>query len=205
MNRVAVACRGLARPPWAKACERFCRKILERLGETDWEVSLLLCDDETIRELNARYRKLDRPTDVLSFPQTEGEGLPAAAGRGLEGRVTAGDVVISLDRLKANSREFGVSEDEELRRLLVHGFLHLAGRDHAGDGAAEPMLAEQEAILEALRAERILGTGAGRGRPVKTAKRVRSRRTANGALAEGGPASGSENNRHKNRARKRRK
>ncbi len=169
MIRVAIACRGIERPSWTAACGRFCRRVLARLGKTGWEVSLLFCDDETIRELNARFRKIDRPTDVLSFSQTEGDAAPDSGDA-----VTAGDVVVSLDRLAANAREFGVSEDEELKRLLVHGFLHLSGRDHAGNGPEEPMLAEQEALLKELRDERIMRAGpvSGRKRPGKALKQT---------------------------------
>ncbi|MBN2352343.1 MAG: rRNA maturation RNase YbeY [Spirochaetales bacterium] len=175
MIRVAIACRGIEQPSWTAACGRFCRTVLSRLGKTGWEVSLLLCDDETIRELNARFRKIDRPTDVLSFSQTEGDAAPSSGDA-----VTAGDVVISLDRLAANARRFGVTEDEELKRLLVHGFLHLSGRDHTGDGPEAPMLAEQEALLEELRDERILTQSpvSGRKRPAQGPKRSPGRSAA---------------------------
>jgi probable rRNA maturation factor len=153
MTKIAIACQGVRRPDWIASCRRFCKLALARLGLKNREVSVLLCSDEIIRDLNARYRQQDRPTDVLSFSQTEGDGFPAIGG---PEAVPIGDIAISLDSLAANSRLFGVSRDEELKRLLVHGLLHLAGRDHAGIGPDEPMLIEQEALLSQLEAEHIL-------------------------------------------------
>jgi probable rRNA maturation factor len=61
-----------------------------------------------------------------------------------------GDIVISLDALRENAGFFKVSEDEELRRLIIHGILHLAGNDHASNDPGEPMLVKQENILETI-------------------------------------------------------
>ncbi len=155
MNRVAVTYQGVTPPSWTRACVRFCLKILKALAKDRWDVSLLLCHDEFIHGLNARYRHIDRPTDVLTFPQAEGELPPGNFPDG-NARFTAGDVVVSLDRLRANCQNYGVSEDEELKRLLVHGFLHLAGQDHHTDHEEEPMLVEQERLLAALQKERII-------------------------------------------------
>jgi probable rRNA maturation factor len=164
MNRVTLACEGVRAPAWTDGCLRFCRRVLGLLGKDRWDASLLLCNDAFIRDLNARSRKLDRPTDVLTFSQAEGEALPA--GRNDRGRFTAGDVVISLDSLRSNSQNYGVTEEEELKRLLVHGFLHLAGRDHPTDQPLEPMLVEQEKLLALLAGARIMSKGARRkGKP----------------------------------------
>jgi probable rRNA maturation factor len=154
MNRVSVSCEGVHKPAWAAACVRFVKKVLSLLGKDRWDVSLLLCNDPFIHDLNARYRHKDRPTDVLTFAQAEGEQPPPASS-GPE-RFTAGDVVISLDSLRANCQNYGTSEGDELKRLLVHGVLHLAGRDHPTDAPDEPMLVEQERLLETLNKERII-------------------------------------------------
>jgi probable rRNA maturation factor len=68
----------------------------------------------------------------------------------------AGDIVISIKNLQENSKYFKVSEDEELRRLLVHGILHLAGEDHESNSPEEAMLRRQEEILARLGGESIL-------------------------------------------------
>jgi probable rRNA maturation factor len=106
-----------------------------------------------MQSLNSRYRGLDEPTDVLSFSLGERSG----------DRYVPGDIVVSLDMLEENSRYFGVSRDEELRRLLIHGILHLDGMDHKGTGPGsfggfpeEPMLKKQEEILERFSPEHII-------------------------------------------------
>ena len=85
---------------------------------------------------------------MLSFEQ--GDRYRDAEGRE---RFLAGDIVISLDALSRSAEEFGVSPDEELRRLLVHGILHLSGMDHEDNAPSRPMLHRQEEILRALAAE----------------------------------------------------
>jgi probable rRNA maturation factor len=116
---------------------------------------VLLCGNRYIKSLNAQYRNKDEPTDVLSFPQPDHSNWSGAAGA--QECFIAGDIVISLDALEENARFFKVSPDEELRRLLVHGILHLSGEDHATNKAGEPMLKTQEEILVALAGERIQG------------------------------------------------
>jgi probable rRNA maturation factor len=103
---------------------------------TDRELELLLCDDDTIRELNRQYRAIDRPTDVLSFP-LEGE-LP---------HQPLGTLVISVDRVRAKAAELGHGENEELALLFIHGLLHLLGYDHERDDG-EMRRREAELIRE---------------------------------------------------------
>jgi len=146
MNRISFNAEGIALPPWTKAAGKFIKSVLQTLGEKNWELSVLLCDNNYIKSLNAQYRGKDEPTDVLSFSQVETPGFDldkiAPAGRFL-----AGDIVVSLDALEENAQAFNVSAGEELCRLLVHGILHLAGHDHATNEAEEPMLILQENIL----------------------------------------------------------
>jgi len=125
----------------AKEAESFIKKVLKTMGKKDWELSVLFCNNRYIKSLNSQYRNKKEATDVLSFPL--GETSPA-------GRFMAGDIVISLEALEENTRFFSVSANEELRRLLVHGILHLAGEDHATNKAEEPMLKTQEKILAQL-------------------------------------------------------
>ena len=101
--------------------KKWLNEILKRLKCDDMELSVLLVNDEKIRKLNAQYRKIDKPTDVLSFPQTR---------RGKPDPVLLGDVVVSTDTAWRQAREHGLSFEEELVLLLIHGALHLRGYDH---------------------------------------------------------------------------
>jgi probable rRNA maturation factor len=151
VNRVEISAGETPLPAWAGAAEKFALKVLEEIGRDGWDVSLLFCDDAFIRSLNARYRQRDEPTDILSFPM--GESLE---GEGGERRYLSGDIVISLETWAENARFFNTPPDEELRRLLIHGILHLDGMDHLTNKETEPMLVLQEKILKSLPGERIL-------------------------------------------------
>jgi probable rRNA maturation factor len=130
-------------PRLGAALPRFGRRALERL-QCPVEVSVLLCDASTMRQLNARYRGLDRVTDVLSFGQREGTELPT---RGADTDL-AGDVAIAVDVAGRQAAARGEPLERELCRLLLHGMLHLIGMDHADPPAAdEPMLDVQERLL----------------------------------------------------------
>lgn len=111
---------------------------------------LTLTGDEHLREYNRRYRGLDEPTDVLAFaaqepPKDQRFQAPPGTEHWL------GDIVISLPRARRQAREAGHPVDVEVRRLAVHGFLHLLGYDHA-----EPA---EETAMTGL-ANRILGSSA---------------------------------------------
>ena len=153
----------------AAALEQFGCRALQRLRRP-LEVSVLLCDGAAIRGLNRRYRGLDAPTDVLSFGQLEGAAVPAAgnavedsgaacaAARSTEAGSApaplAGDVVIAVDVAARQAAARGETPERELRRLLLHGILHLLGMDHADPPAEdEPMLSLQERMLAELQAQ----------------------------------------------------
>jgi probable rRNA maturation factor len=123
--------------------QRRAEQILEGIEHGESELSLSLVDDPAIAELNLSYRKLDRPTDVLSFSLLEGE---ESTYRGN----LLGDVVISVETAARQAQEQGVSLDEELARLLIHGVLHLIGHDHMEPDEAERMQAEERRLSEVL-------------------------------------------------------
>ena len=150
MNHVFIHAEEIALPAWSKRAAAFCKKTLRKLSLDNCELSIVLCNDGYIRELNKRFRAKDEPTDILSFSQNSG-GESAGGGE----TDLIGDMVISLDTLSANSRYFAVPEEEELKRLLIHGILHLSGETHAGLGPEEPMLIRQERILQELSEEKI--------------------------------------------------
>ena len=99
------------------------RNILFFLGCGNQELSVLLTDDKKIRELNKEYRGQDRATDVLSFPQNEGEENEPDYH-------LMGDVVISTVTAKRQASQHGLSLEEEIVLLLIHGILHLLGFNH---------------------------------------------------------------------------
>jgi rRNA maturation RNase YbeY len=92
------------------------------------ELNVVITDDKRIRLLNREFRKKDKATDVLSFPQLTKAEL-AGRKRGFVGSYL-GDLVISSETTLKQAQEFGVSKREELLRLVVHGVLHLCGYDH---------------------------------------------------------------------------
>ncbi len=122
--------------------ENFISEVLNELNLKNWDISLLFCDDAFIQNLNKQYRDIDAPTDVLSFEQ--GDEYFDEAG---ETRFMAGDIVISLDSLHFNAEEFNVEINEELKRLIVHGILHLNGMDHSDNSPEQEMLKFQEELL----------------------------------------------------------
>jgi probable rRNA maturation factor len=142
MNKVLFNAEKSELPSWTPAAANYVKLVLETLGRKNWELSVFFCGNGLIRSLNAQYRDKDEPTDILSFPLGE---------RNRGGCFLAGDIVISLDALEENAAFFRVSADEELRRLLVHGILHLSGYDHDTNKAEEPMLEMQEKILTCLK------------------------------------------------------
>ena len=116
------------------------------------EVDVLLTDDDGIHEINREMRQVDRPTDVLSFPEfelTPGQ-LPgpedADPGTGL---IPLGDMVLSMERVSAQAKEYGHSKRRELSYLVTHSVLHLLGYDHLDEG---PMKAQMRAREEAIMA-----------------------------------------------------
>lgn len=121
--------------------------MLEALGMPDAELSILLCDDETIRRLNRRYRKKDRPTDVLAFPMNEGAGPSPHPG-------LLGDVVISLPTAARQAGERDRPIIEEVTFLLAHGLLHLVGYDHATPREEREMTRRTDALLASVEAAR---------------------------------------------------
>jgi probable rRNA maturation factor len=159
MNRVMVHASEIPLPKWVPALKIFVLKVLSLLKKDKWDLSILLCGDKTIKDLNTIYRGKAEATDVLSFPLGESRDFPSE-GKRRSRRHIPGDVVISLDSMRENARRFQIEEDEELRRLLIHGILHLDGMDHKTNDENEPMLKLQEQILAKLSKKQILGRSA---------------------------------------------
>ena len=141
---VSVTSKRRARGLRAADVRRDAQRLLELL-ELDAELSIALVDDTEVRRLNATYRKVDTPTDVLAFAMREGE-------EPLHPELL-GDVVISLDTAVRQAAARRVPLADEVRLLLAHGLLHLLGYDHERSPAeARQMFAKQRALLRRLAA-----------------------------------------------------
>lgn len=128
--------------------------ILETLDyegmENDAEVSVTFVDDEGIRALNKKFRNMDKPTDVLSFPLLDYEGESEEPFFD-ELCHNLGDIVISLERAMAQANEFGHSFEREVAFLTAHSMLHLLGYDHElSDEDDADMRKRQNDIMERL-------------------------------------------------------
>ena len=141
--------------------EGICRAVLEQEGISQ-SVSLVIADDETVRELNADYRGLDKTTDVLSFAfgnqgEYYGAGdapsnwsvnddfvLPPGESAGL------GEVIVSYPQAVRQAREAGHLVERELAHLITHGILHLMGHDHMDDDEEREMNARETRVMERL-------------------------------------------------------
>ncbi|MFP6664427.1 MAG: rRNA maturation RNase YbeY [Deltaproteobacteria bacterium] len=131
---------------FAPALEAAASLWLEALGESGAELSIVLTDDAEIHVLNRDYRDRDRPTDVLSFAQREGEGAIDDA--------LLGDVILSVPTAERQARERGHTLAAELLELLAHGLLHLLGYDHEVSAAEERRhLGRQRELLALLPAD----------------------------------------------------
>jgi probable rRNA maturation factor len=114
------------------------------------EISILFVDDNNMLDLNKRYRGIDRPTDVLSFPQIEGHEnfklrLP-------DSELILGDVVISLETAEKQAKDRGHHLEKEVLILLIHGILHLMRYDHEkSEGMEQEMRQKEEELLSLIK------------------------------------------------------
>lgn len=120
------------------------------------QVYVMLTDNKEIHQVNLEQRKIDRPTDVLSFPMAEYtqpadfsdiEEREPDAFHPLTGELMLGDILISMDKVKEQAREYGHSEKRELAFLVAHSMLHLMGYDHMEEAERLLMEKKQEEIL----------------------------------------------------------
>ena len=144
--------------------EKIAKQVIEQALEQEncpYEVTvdILLTDNDGIHQLNRDYRNVDRPTDVLSFPNVdydEPANFDSIEDRIEDyfdpesGELCLGDIVISIDKVYEQANEFGHTPLREYAFLIAHSMLHLLGYDHMVEEEAKVMEAKQEAILEAL-------------------------------------------------------
>jgi probable rRNA maturation factor len=114
------------------------RAAVAALGTVEGDVVVLLTDDAAVREINARFRDRDQPTNVLSFPAAE-----SAAPH-------LGDLMLAHGVCAAEAAAQGKTLADHLTHLTIHGVLHLLGRDHVDEAEAEAMEAEERTLLASL-------------------------------------------------------
>lgn len=153
--RVFPAFRGLVKTPFARRAAKMALKVADPAGDRD--VSVVVADDETLHDLNLRYRGFDEPTDVLSFGDEsdaslaepnadDGPAFPTLPDEALP----LGEIVLSYPLAVRQAGEHNVSVDEEVGLLIVHGVLHLLGHDHAEPDEEATMKAFEDQALAAL-------------------------------------------------------
>ena len=103
------------------------------------DLSVLLTDDEGIHVINREFRQVDKPTDVLSFPMGDVDYRT--------GRLLLGDMVLNVDRARAQGEEFGHGPEHELSYLTVHSVLHLLGYDHVDEGEMKRAMRAREKVI----------------------------------------------------------
>ena len=124
---------------------------VEHLPKDKLLVSVTLTNPENIKKINKEYRKINRPTDVLSFPMFEKEEIDEfVKSQKWEYTDILGDMVISIEQVENQSKEFGHSFERELSYMVVHSFYHLMGYDHIKEEDKQKMRPKEEYVLNEL-------------------------------------------------------
>lgn len=131
---------------YAEPMREWARDVVRHAGRrmglgAQHEISVLLCDNPTIRRLNRRWRHVDRPTDVISFPMHSMRAESAAP----DGAI--GDIAVSLPFVRRSARQENIPERSELARMLLHGLLHCLGFVHQVDADRKRMERRVELLL----------------------------------------------------------
>lgn len=167
-RRAAIA--GAKKIPSTSVLRRRVTKMLAHLQMENIEVSILLTDDDEMRNLNQLYRGIARPTDVLSFPLLEGEGARFTHG-------AIGDLAVSVPTAVRQARTAKRPLLDEMTMLLAHGLLHLLGWDHRTAAEDRRMRGKTDALCVAAGAPPLFALGGvdarGRSRPARSTRKKR--------------------------------
>ena len=132
---------------------------VEHINPTSLYICVTLTDPKNIREINKKYRNIDKETDVLSFPMFEKDELDKLIATNLlktfnlkNGALQdiMGDIIISIERVEEQAQEYGHSFEREFAYMLVHGFYHLRGYDHMVEEEKAQMREKEENVLSQL-------------------------------------------------------
>ena len=132
---------------------RVCFEI-EKLLDKRFTVNVILTTPEDIRRINKEYRKIDKETDVLSFPIFEKDELSEIQKNGNTIPEVLGDIIISIEQVKKQAKEYGHSFERELAYMVVHGFYHCIGYDHIKEEDKKKMREKEETALSKTGLER---------------------------------------------------
>lgn len=122
----------LARPAETR---RWIQQVIAEEGKTLVHLNYIFCSDAYLLQINQQYLNHRTLTDIITFDNSEGEGL------------IEGDVFISMERVRANAAELNVSSDDEMHRVLIHGVLHLIGYGDKSAGQKSLMRKKEDAYL----------------------------------------------------------
>lgn len=136
--------------------EKLIKEVVSRVLEEEKvlpevDVYITLTNNEEIHKINKEYRDVDRPTDVLSFPMYERDGI-AGLKNDTDDEIEKilGDIIVSIEKVREQAKEYGHSFERELAYLVTHGMLHLLGYDHMIEEEKAVMRKREEEILETL-------------------------------------------------------
>ena len=138
---------------YEETIKRVVKKCFEVEGLLDSKLimTITLTTPENIRKINKIYRKIDKATDVLSFPMFEKAELDEKIkNKDFLYEDVLGDIIISIDKVKEQAEEYGHSFERELSYMVVHGFYHLMGYDHIEEEDKKIMRPKEEKVLEQL-------------------------------------------------------
>ena len=141
--------------------EKIIKKVVEQcykqenLEKSKLYISIILTTPKQIQQINKQYRNIDKETDVLSFPMYEKNELEKMIKENkFDHEDVLGDVIISIDKVERQAKEYNHSFERELAYMLVHGFYHLMGYDHIKEEDKSVMRLKEEKVLTDLRIER---------------------------------------------------
>ena len=135
-NESDIPCRVKSR----LAVKSWLKQIIESRSKSVGEISIVMCSDKLLLETNQKYLNHDYYTDIITFDYTEEDKI-------------SGDLMISYERVKENAKKENVSVQEELRRVMAHGVLHLLGFKDKSEREAAEMRAQEDAALDLFHVE----------------------------------------------------
>jgi len=133
-----------------KVLKHDAEKLLKLLGYSEFDLGILITTDKEIQRYNKQFRKIDKPTDILSFPYLEQDLEQEKTKKLMGDEKNLGDIIISAERAAHDAQELGLSLELRLRVLLVHGICHLLGYDHQTDTDYNRMNAQEQELLDKL-------------------------------------------------------
>ena len=135
--------------------EEIVKKVLEQcfkeedMLDSKLYITITFTTPQNIKEINKKYRNIDKATDVLSFPMCEKDELETKIkNKDYVCEDVLGDIIISIEKVQEQAEEYGHGLERELSFLAVHGFYHLLGYDHQTEEEAKIMFGKQEEVLE---------------------------------------------------------